>query len=381
MAKEANKILISFNLTPKVEIKGDINKKYHVEFIDGDTNQTIHSTTIKNGMWTVCSRRWYTNWVIKVNDKIVHKFDITGKNIKISLESKAVGDTLAWAPQVIEFQKKYKCNVTLSTFHNHWFQTNPAYKDIKFKSPGYTDNEFEKLSEDNKSNTNNKFYAHFSLGWFQRDGKWDEGQYHLNQPNTIPIIQSTTDMLGLPYKEITYGLSSPELKRPYKEKYICIGPRSTAGLKEWPHHYWSMLAEGLNKEGYKVVSISHEGFNQKNIINKGKMEWEDTINHLRHAELFIGLGSGLSWVNWTLGKHTVMINNFVPYGFDFTQNLTKIEDYSVCNNCWADKKFMFDKGKWDWCPRHQGTMAQHICHKAIKPEIVLKKIKYLLRFK
>ena len=29
-------------------------------------------------------------------------------------------------------------------------------------------------------------------------------------------------------------------------------------------------------------------------------------NILHHADLFIGLGSGLSWLNWALGKHTVM---------------------------------------------------------------------------
>ena len=27
-------------------------------------------------------------------------------------------------------------------------------------------------------------------------------------------------------------------KRPIKEKYICIGPRSTSGLKEWPYEKW-----------------------------------------------------------------------------------------------------------------------------------------------
>lgn len=386
MEIEENKILISFNLTPKVEIKGSIKKEYFVEFIDQDTNKVIHSSSIQNGMWTSCNRRWYTNWLIKVNGKIAHKFNLKNKKVRISLESKAVGDTLAWLPQILEFQKRYKCNLTVSTFHNSWFENHPPYGLINFVPPGYIENDFIRLpwylnSNGNQSSQQDKFYAHFSLGWFKTNEKWDEGQYHLNQPNTIPLIQSASDMLGLPFKEITYGLSSPILKRPFKEKYICIGPRATAELKEWPYHYWPILAEGLVKKGYKVVSISHEGFNQKNIVDKKGMKWEDTINHLRHAELFIGLGSGLSWVNWTLGKPTVMINNFVPNGFDFTQNNTKIEDHSVCNNCWADKRFMFDKGKWDWCPRHQGTMSQHICHKAIKPETVLKKVLYLLKFK
>ena len=76
-----------------------------------------------------------------------------------------------------------------------------------------------------------------------------------------------------------------------------------------------------------------------------------------------------------------MINNFVPYGHDFTQNMLKVENHSVCNNCWADTRFTFDRGNWDWCPRHQGTTAQHICHKEIKPDYVLNKVKYILKHK
>ena len=360
-----NEILISFDLTPKVEVKGDIEAKYFIELIDGDTNQVIHSSTIENNMWTQGNRRWYTNWVVKVNGKVKHEFDLTNKKVKISFESKSIGDTLAWVSQVVEFQKRYNCKLYVSTFHNEWFEGLDTYKNIHFISPGVGDD----------------FYAHYALGWFKTNEQWDEDNYHLNQPNTIPLIQTATDMLGLPYKEINHGVNFNSKKRPIKEKYICIGPRSTAGLKEWPHHYWEFLAKDLNELGYKVVNVSYEGFNQKHIINKEKLNWEDTYNYLYHAELFIGLGSGLSWFNWAMGKHTLMINNFIPYGYEMTHNTTKIEDHSVCNNCWVDKRFMFDKGNWDWCPRHQGTMSQHICHKSIKPETVLKKIQYLLKFK
>ena len=96
------------------------------------------------------------------------------------------------------------------------------------------------------------------------------------------------------------------------------------------------------------------------------------INYLQHADLFIGLGSGLSWVNWALGKHTLMVNNFVPYGYDIPNNLTKVENPDVCNNCWTNKDFVFDAGDWDWCPVFKGTTKQHICQKSIPPEQVFK---------
>ena len=141
------------------------------------------------------------------------------------------------------------------------------------------------------------------------------------------------------------------------------------------------LAGMLNDKGYKVVDISYEDHNKKNIINKPKLNWANTFNYLYHAEYFIGLGSGLSWFNWAMEKPTLMINNFIPYGYEFTKGLTKVEDYSVCNNCWVDTKLQFDKGNWDWCPRNQNTISQHICHKNIQPSKVLKTLLQLLKFK
>jgi hypothetical protein len=34
------------------------------------------------------------------------------------------------------------------------------------------------------------------------------------------------------------------------------------------------------------------------------IQWKTVANILYHADLFIGLGSGLSWLNWAIGKHT-----------------------------------------------------------------------------
>ena len=93
-----NKIEISFNYGPKVEVIGNKKKDYFVEFINSESNKVEFSSTIENNMWTKCSKRWYIPWDIKVNGKIVHKWDIKDKHIKIVFDSKSIGDTLAWAP-------------------------------------------------------------------------------------------------------------------------------------------------------------------------------------------------------------------------------------------------------------------------------------------
>ena len=357
-----NRIEISFNEGPKVQTYGSRNQEYFVEFIDSRNNKVLHSSTIKNNMWTACSKQYYIPWIIKINGEIVHEFNLKNKIVKISFDSKSVGDTLAWTPQILEFQKKHKCKVVASTFHNEWFENLEEYKDITFIKPDISI----------------EVYAQYKIGWFKKDGKWDSGLKNPNPSNTIPLIQTITDILGLPYKEINKGVDFTPDKRPIKGKYICIGPKSTAGLKEWPYSNWKKLAKKLHKKGYKIVNISYEGFSGTNIINKQKLKWDKTFNYLHHAELFIGLGSGLSWVNWALNKQTVMINNFIPYGYEFTNYLTKIENNSVCNNCWINKNYTFDAGDWDWCPENKGTKDQHICQKSITVDQVYNKVLNLL---
>ena len=201
---------------------------------------------------------------------------------------------------------------------------------------------------------------------------------HKTKPNTIPLIQAATDILGLPFKEINYGINFIPKKRPLRKKYICIGPQATSGCKEWPREHWLKLANLLTKEGYKVVSLSLHGFEGKNIKSKSNLPWDNLFNYLYHADLFIGLGSGLSWVNWALNKHTFMINGFADKNHEFTNNITRIQNLDVCNGCWNEEKFTFDPGNWDWCPENEGTELQHICQKSITPERVYKEVKQYL---
>ena len=85
----SNKLLVSFDIFPKVEVKGTIDAEYLVEFIDGDTNKVIHKDTIRNNMWTQVNKKWYINWIIKVNGKVEHIFNLKNKEVKITIDSKS----------------------------------------------------------------------------------------------------------------------------------------------------------------------------------------------------------------------------------------------------------------------------------------------------
>jgi autotransporter strand-loop-strand O-heptosyltransferase len=213
----------------------------------------------------------------------------------------------------------------------------------------------------------------FSLGWF-----WNEQMEPVN-PVTVPLQKAVTNILGLEYKEIQTNIHFEPKSRPYNDKYICIATNSTAGCKLWNHPTgWKDLINYLLGKGYKVINISKDGDKIDGVQNLKDDSMLNTMNVIHHSEFVIGLSSGLSWLSWGLGKHVVMISNFTDADHEFTSNCTRITNPDVCNGCWNNPMFKFDKGDWFWCPEHKGTERQFECHKSITPEMVIDKIKHLL---
>jgi autotransporter strand-loop-strand O-heptosyltransferase len=362
--EDTNTINVSYIDKPKVEILGEVYKEYEIEFINKETSEVIHKHTISNNMWTACSKQYYIPWLIKVNGKIIDEFNLENKRVLISIESKSIGDTIAWVPYVTEFAKKHNCKIILSTFHNDWFQGLETYKDIEFTSPG----------------SSIPCYAVYRIGWFRSEnGKWDDFNSYPNYLQSQPLQKTATDILGLEFKELNHGLNFKKGDRPYKQKYVVIGPNATAGCKEWKYEYWVILAKLLTQQGYMVISLTQNEYKMDGVINHYGHPIKDVINYIYHADLFIGLGSGLSWLNWAIGKHTAMINGFAEPGHEFTKKVTRIFKENVCFPCWTNPNFAFDAGDWDWCPIWKGTDKQHICQKSITPQIVMSKIKPLLK--
>jgi autotransporter strand-loop-strand O-heptosyltransferase len=347
---DKNEMIVSYLDGPRVEVKGDHGSSYFVEFIDGE-GKVRYSDTITNNMWTACGIKYYVPWTIKVNGKIVDQFSLENKTVLISLDSKSVGDTIAWTPYAIELMKQKNCKVVLSTFHNNWFKGLDAYKNIKFIKPGDSVG----------------CYVVYRIGWFRDDNNgWKKFDYYPNQVNLIPLQKTATDILGLEFEEKNYGINLKIGKRPIKDKYVVFGPEATAGCKEWSHEHWSSLSKMIKNMGYEVVVLTQKPYNISGVRNISGRSLDEVATYLHYADKFIGLGSGLSWINWSLGKYTYMINGFVQEGHEFTSNLTKITN-DLCIKCWNDPVLVFDSGDWDWCPVYKGTELQHICQKSITP--------------
>ena len=348
--EDTNKTIITYLDGPRVEIKGGHGKNYFIEFIDGE-GKVRFSDTISNNMWTSCGIKYFIPWTIRINGEIVDKLDLTNKRVLISFESKSIGDTIAWAPYAIELMKQKNCQVILSTFHNEWFEGSESYKDIEFINPGQGTN----------------CHVIYKLGWFRDDNNgWKNFSLHPNQPNLIPLQKTATDILGLDFKEVNHGLNYKPKKRPIEPKYVVFGPQSTAGCKEWPFENWVSLSKMIRDLGYEVVILSLQNYHIKDTISNTSKDWDEVFNCLYHSEFFIGLSSGLSWVNWALNKKTVMIGGFSESDHEFSNNVTRISN-NLCIKCWNDPVLVFDTGDWDWCPVYKGTERQHICQKSITP--------------
>lgn len=364
-----NELRYNFVGEPFVEVKGSIANKYSVEFIDQKNGKTIHKSEISNNMWVKCSRRYYTDWKIIVkplNDSLeedypVIHFNPEGQRVYVSLDSKSLGDTLAWFPMVEEFRKKWGCKMICSTFRNEFFRD--TYPEIEFVNPG----------------TNVEgLYAMFNIGWYYfENGEIDYAKIP-NNFRMMPLQKTASDVLGLEYKEVLPILDKSRIKRQIEGKYVCIAPHASALAKYWNKPGgWQSIIDYLNQKGYKVVYISQEpigdawhdsklGGTLKNVIDKsGDLSLEDRFSDLCHADYFIGVGSGLSWLAWASGVKTMMISGFSRPFTEFTTNCDRIfnSDPEICNGCFNTHRL--DAGDWQWCPVHKGTDRHFECTKTI----------------
>lgn len=334
------------------------NREYNVTFVDRKNNECIYETKLKPGAWAKLSRNYLSDVAIfvKYEGRTVKQInlldELKGKRVFISYESSSLGDSIAWIPYCLEFQEVYKCEVIVSTFKNELFET--AYPELQFVGRGVVVN---------------NIIAMFELGWF-----WDDNK-EPNNPVTISLQQSASNILNLPFKEIQPRIAFVPKEKPIEDKYICISTRSTSQCKHW--YYWPELIQTLKDMGYRVIEMSQEA-DSLGAEKLKDVSLNNVMNYLHHADLYIGLSSGISWLNWALNKKTVMISNFTLSSHEFQSNCIRITNTDVCHGCWNNPMFRFNKGDWNWCPEHEDTPRQFECHKSINVGTVLEKIRETL---
>ncbi len=96
----------------------------------------------------------------------------------------------------------------------------------------------------------------------------------------------------------------------------------------------------------------------------------ETINTIKNSAFFMGVSAGPSWLAWALKRPVVLISGFSKEIGEFETNIERVINKDVCHGCFNDVDNTFDRGDWNWCPRHKGTSRQFECTKQITPDMV-----------
>ena len=269
--------------------------------------------------------------------------------IKIELTTSSLGDTVASIGQVDKYQK-----LTNHTVH---FIINAKYVDL-FK-PVYP-------------NIN-----------FDEPVRYDELKVlrvNLDQP----LEKYASDLLGLPFEETCAKVTTVIKDRPIKEKYFTISIQSTHQGRYWnAKKGWNILLN-LLKQRYGLTAVCVDMYNSygtkdcyntipSGAIDKTGISLLESTHYMNHAEFHIGTSNGLSWLAHAVGKKVVLITNVTKKWCEFTTNVIRIDNESVCHGCLNEKPF--DKYDWNWCPNHKNTKRMFECTTSISPHDVFEKIK------
>jgi len=333
---------------PFLEIKGNSESDFLVQFLD-EKGSIYYQNTIKANHWVRLNRQWYTKWRTKVfegKDLIYNStMDLEGKKVFIAIDSRSLGDTLAFIPYCEAFRVKHNCEVIVSTFWNKILD----YPDLEFVEPGTMVN----------------CYAMYMLGYFHDSDK---------EPvpaNKVPLQQCASNVLGLDFEELVPRVRVNR-ERLDLGRYVTIATNSTAQCKFWTRSGWQTVINYLHSRGYRVINVSKEANPFDNCEPIADTSIEYTMQVIAGAEFQISLSSGLSWLAFAIGTYVFLIANFTASDYEFTTKCTRIVNTKVCHDCWSEHKL--DSANWNWCPRNQNF----ICHTSITAEMVIAQMQKIL---
>jgi len=363
-----NKVTISYVKGPTINISGSIPATYRVQFLDKRNNKIHFETEIKNNHWAKCNVEYFVDWKILVweGENLFYEEDFKAENkrVYIAMDSKALGDTLAWFPYIEEFGKHHNCKIVTSTFHNEMLMK--QYPNVEFVNPG---------------EVVHNLYAMYSLGIFYNGDGTINGLKNPSDPKHVTMQKMGSDILGLEYKEIKPKLEKRNVEK--DDKLITIAIHGTAQAKYWNNSTgWQEVVNWLNGRGYRVRLLSKEQSGYMGNFEPTGIEkhpWgpiELVMDEMVKSKAFIGIGSGLSWLSWALGTKTVLISGFSEDWAEMEDCVRISAPKDMCSGCFNRERLRADD--WNWCPDHKDTNRQFECTKSITGEIVIRELEKFL---
>jgi autotransporter strand-loop-strand O-heptosyltransferase len=336
-------------------------QSWRIKLSDTETNNIIFDSVLRGG-YVQSSKKYFIPFRIEVwkNDVEVFKHDLSFKNgpVLIQIPVGTLGDAIAWFPYVPMFQEKHGCKVTCGMSD----VIIPLFEKV------YPNVDFQSLSKIDAS----KYYASYRIGLYFDD--WE----CTHQPvdfRYAGLHKTAAYILGVDPVEAPPKLDLKNSKRKIEEPYVCIATQSSTQCKYWNHPGgWIAIVKWLKESGYRVICIDRDPvWGQGVTFNQiphgcedmtGPLPLMERAELLKHADFFVGLSSGLSWLAWAVGTPVVMISGFThPNNEFYTPH--RVINYHTCNSCWNDPKHIFNHFDFFWCPRHKGTDRAYECTKLI----------------
>ena len=349
---------------------------YQVRIYDLDSGMPLEQYELNGGQLLVGNRKFFVRYRIEVwqAEKLIfeHNYDCRGKRVYIVIPDGGLGDNLAWLPYAEKFRLENHSEVTCVI--GEWMirLVGDLYPGLKFVPNTNT----PKLSES---------YANYFCGIFDRDKK----NWRPIDHQQLGMQAAVAAILGLSHEPLKCRLhrGSP---RPFPEPFVCISTMATNPGKYWNYpDGWNQIIRFLKSCGYRVLDIDRDpqlffADRRYTIPSEaedftGRVPLQKRIDLLEHADFFIGLPSGLSWLAWNLDLPVVMLSGFTMPNCEFPTPY-RVTNYLFCHGCWNDSECFFDQKVPVWCPKHMGTLREIECTRAITPKMVMETIFRIPKF-
>ncbi|WP_322041918.1 autotransporter strand-loop-strand O-heptosyltransferase [Paraburkholderia sp. J67] len=374
-------IRFDFNYGCRVQVPQMSNAGWRVRMHDLDTQNLVFDAPLVPGEVAASRRKYFVRFLLEVFDGercvFSHTFDARGRRVWMTLGSGALGDAIGWVPAIEAFRQQHGCEVTVEM--KSWLHPlfKGGYPALRFVS------EVSEPAQREREN-NEPIYATYRVGCYSPYADRD------HQP-TDPRVSSLQDfasyMLGVAAVERRTHIVVADRARIVPEPYVCIAAQASTQCKYWNNpHGWGTLVAHLKSRGYRVLCIDRDReYGLAGALNTmpegaedftGERPLQERASLLMHADFFVGLGSGLSWLAWAVGVPVVLISGFSHPNAEF-DTPWRVINFHACNSCYNDTAFEFDND-FSWCPRHAHDALRYQCTTAITAGHVIRVVDDLI---
>jgi autotransporter strand-loop-strand O-heptosyltransferase len=368
-------ILYDFNYGCRVQVPVD---GWRVCMTDLDTRNVLLNETVEANAVITSVRKYFVRFLLEVFDgrRLVfsHAFNAANKKIAIRMTSPALGDSLAWIPVIDQFREQHRCEIHLPMAEHLLPLYREGYPLLQFA----THAELDTRKDD--------FYATYYIGLLK---PFSERNHQPTDPRVSNMQDAIAYLLGVPCEERRPNVVIADKTRTISERYVCIATQATTQCKYWNNpRGWSTLIDYLKSLGYRVLCIDRDKQygNEKhmNTMPEGAEDFtgnrplQERASLLLHADFFVGLGSGLSWLAWAVGVPVIMISGFSHPSMEF-KTPYRVINFHGCNSCFNDTTTEFNGEDFGWCPRRFNKPQPFQCTAVITPEFVMRIADNLMR--